>query len=157
MRYLKSFNEHYNQGYWGNIGGGVVLFCTSTRRFLIGFRSDNVMEPNLCWGTFGGKLDVDEGVDETIEEAVLREVEEETGYKGNTNLIKGYIFRDSKKNFEYHNYIGIINTEFKPILNWENDDARWVTLDELYNIRPKHPGLDKFIKESRHLFEKYGI
>jgi 8-oxo-dGTP pyrophosphatase MutT (NUDIX family) len=74
MRYLKVFET-----YWGTIGAGIVPFCVNTKRFLIGLRSGYVMEPHT-YGGFGGKLDIDEGVDETIEIAAKRELSEETGY-----------------------------------------------------------------------------
>ncbi len=152
MKYLKSFKEHYNNGYWGNIAGGAILYSRTTKRFLVGFRSVDVMEPNLCWGTFGGKLDV--GDDTDIEEAVIREIEEETGYIGSIDLKGGYIFKDVNKDFEYHNFIGLIDEEFEPELNCENDNAKWVTLNELYSLKPKHPGLEKFLRKSKSLFER---
>jgi len=146
MKYLLTFENIR----WGTIGAGIVPFCETSKRFLIGLRSKYVME-GLTWGGFGGKLDIDEGVDESIEIAAKREFEEETGYNGEVNLIKGFIFRE--RSFEYHNFIGIVNDEFRPILNWENDEARWMTYDELLRLRTKHFGLERFLKESKDLFE----
>lgn len=148
MRYLKIFEQ-----YWGSIGAGIVPVCIKTKKFLIGLRSSYVLEPHT-WGGFGGKLDIDEGVDEAIEEAAIRELKEETRYNGEIQLIKGYVFKD--KNFEYHNFIGEVEEEFKPILNWENDRAVWMTYDELLELPNKHFGLIKFLNESKDLFEKYG-
>jgi 8-oxo-dGTP pyrophosphatase MutT (NUDIX family) len=102
-------------------------------------------------GVFGGKLDIDEGVDEAIEEAAKRELKEETGYFGSIELIKGFIFKEN--NFEYHNYIGIVDKEFQPILNWENEDARWLTYEQLLRLNNKHFGLKRFLKESKLIFE----
>jgi 8-oxo-dGTP pyrophosphatase MutT (NUDIX family) len=145
MRYLKIF-----ESYWGTIGAGIVPFCVNTKRFLIGLRSGYVMEPHT-YGGFGGKLDIDEGVDETIEIAAKRELSEETGYYEEIELLKGYIFKDN--NFEYHNFIGIVDEEFKPRLNWENDKAIWITYQELLELDRKHFGLERFLKESKDLFE----
>jgi len=145
MKYLKMF-----ESYWGTIGAGIVPFCKTTKRFLVGFRSAYVLEPHT-WSGFGGKLDIDDGVDEEIDEAAIRELEEETCYSGNIELIKGFVFKD--KNFEYHNFIGIVDEEFKPILNWENEDYKWLSYHELLNLEKKHFGLDVFLKESKKLFK----
>jgi 8-oxo-dGTP pyrophosphatase MutT (NUDIX family) len=134
-----------------NIGAGIIPFCEKTKRFLLGFRSCYVLEPNT-YGGFGGKLDIDEGIDETIEMAAKRELEEETGFSGNIKLIKGFVFKEI--NFEYHNYIGLVSEEFHPVLNWENDESRWMTYDELLRLRSKHFGLDRFLNESKEIFEK---
>jgi len=42
--------------YHGNKGAGVFVFCSKTKRFLLGLRSEGVDEPNT-WGIFGGALD----------------------------------------------------------------------------------------------------
>ena len=146
MRYLRLF-----ESYWGTIGAGIVPFCKTTKRFLVGHRSAYVLEPHT-WGGFGGKLDIDEGVDEAIEEAAVRELEEETRYSGNIELIKGFVFKD--KNFEYHNFIGIVDEEFTARLNWENDESKWITYQELLSLPRKHFGLDRFLKESEVLFKE---
>lgn len=142
-------NILFEAEYWGTIAGGAVLYCPKTKRFLIALRSSEVMEPHT-WGGFGGKLDIDEGINETVEEAVKRELEEETGYGGSISLLPGYVFKD--KEFEYHNFIGIINNEFIPQLNWENDDAQWMTFEQLMNLKGKHFGLSTFLKKSKSLF-----
>lgn len=135
--------------YWGTIAGGAVLYCPTTEHFLIALRSKHVMESHT-WGGFGGKLDIDEGVNETIEEAVKRELQEETGYSGSVSLRPGYVYKDM--NFEYHNFIGIVANEFTPQLNWENDDAQWVTFDQLMNLKGQHFGLSAFLKNSLSMF-----
>jgi 8-oxo-dGTP pyrophosphatase MutT (NUDIX family) len=146
MRYLLTFENLRH----GRIGAGIVPFCKETNKFLVGLRSEEVLESDT-WGVFGGKLDIDEGVDEAIEEAACRELKEETGYFGSIELIKGFIFKE--KNFEYHNYIGIVDKEFEPIINWENYEARWLTYEELLRLNNKHFGLERFLKESKAIFE----
>jgi len=147
MRYLKLFETIY----WGTCAAGIVPFCKTTKRFLIGLRSAYVYEPNT-WGGFGGKLDTDEVNEEIIEETAIRELEEETRYDGDIHLIKGYVFKD--EDFEYHNYIGIVDEEFSPKLNWENDKAVWMTYQDLLELEPKHPGLKLFLDNSKAIFEK---
>jgi 8-oxo-dGTP pyrophosphatase MutT (NUDIX family) len=110
--------------FWGTEAGGVLVYCSTTERYLILLRSEWVLEPNT-WGIISGKLDDDET---NIEDAVLREAEEETGHKLG-HLIPSFIFE--KPNFKFHNFVSIIEEEFTPELNWENTDYRWVKLDEM--------------------------
>jgi 8-oxo-dGTP pyrophosphatase MutT (NUDIX family) len=109
--------------FWGKEAGGVLVYCSTTQRYLILLRSDDVLEPNT-WGIISGKLDDEENV----QEAVLREAEEETGYKLGT-LIPSFVFE--KPNFKFHNFVSIVDKEFVPELNWENTDYKWVKLNEM--------------------------
>jgi 8-oxo-dGTP pyrophosphatase MutT (NUDIX family) len=149
MKHIKNF-KMFEQLYFGTIGAGIVPFCKKTNRFLVGLRSNRVLEPNT-WGGFGGKLDVENGVQEEIEKAAIRELEEETGYSGELNLLKGFVFKD--QNFEYHNFIGVVEEEFNVKLNWENTSYKWVTYKELKNLQTKHFGLIRFLWESKSLFK----
>jgi 8-oxo-dGTP pyrophosphatase MutT (NUDIX family) len=151
MRFIKSF-KIFEREYWGSCGAGIVVFSKSTRRFLVGFRSGEVMEGHT-WGGFGGKLDIDEVNEQTIQDAAIREMQEETEFNGQIELIKGYVFSDGGK-FEYHNYIGVIEEEFEPTLNWENDKAKWLTYEELLRLKNKHFGLAKFLRESSSIFNR---
>ena len=110
--------------FWGTEAGGVLVYCPTTDRYLILLRSEWVLEPNT-WGIISGKLDDDET---NIEDAVLRESEEETGHKLG-DLIPSFIFE--KPNFKFHNFVSIIEKEFVPELNWENTDYKWVKLNEM--------------------------
>lgn len=137
------------RNYWGAMGAGVIPICAETGRALIGLRSGDVMEP-YTWGGFGGKLDDGENDPES---AALREMREELRYNGSVRMVKGWVFTDGS--FEYHNYIGLVDKEFEPELNWENDKAIWMSWDELQHLPRKHFGLTEFINNSRQLFEKY--
>jgi 8-oxo-dGTP pyrophosphatase MutT (NUDIX family) len=155
MKHLKRFESFQSAGngkiYWGSLGTGILPVCPATGRILVGFRSDSVLEPHT-WGTFGGKLDIDEGIDETIKEAAMRELEEETDFTGHMKLVNAYVFVDGT--FSYHNFFGIVEHEFEPMLNWENDDAVWYTLDELKALKNKHFGLVALLENSLPLLKK---
>ena len=110
--------------FWGTEAGGVLVYCSTTDRYLILLRSGWVLEPNT-WGIISGKLDDDET---NIEDAVLREAQEETGQELG-NLIPSFIFE--KPNFKFHNFVCIVDEEFEPILNWENSDYKWVKINEM--------------------------
>ena len=152
MKHIINLDEYFESKYWGTIAAGIVPFCTKTKRFLVGLRSSQVREPGT-YGSFGGKLDIDEGIDEEIKEAAIRELIEETEYRGEIHLIDGYVFRDG--DFEYHNFWGLVDEEFTPELNWENDNYKWVTLEQLQKMPKKHFGLKKFMEKSIHLLYEY--
>lgn len=144
MKHIK----YFEQIYWGTEAAGIVPFCKTTKRFLVGLRSYSVLEPGT-YGGFGGKFDDDY---DTAENVAKRELEEETEYNGEIDLIVGYIF--TAKNFKYHNFIGVVPHEFEPILNWENDNYKWLTLEQLIKLPKKHPGLKAFIEHSMNIFKK---
>lgn len=126
--------------FWGDVGAGVLVFCKSTQRFLLDHRSEYVNEPNT-FGVFGGK--VDEQDQESLDQTVRREFEEETGYDGSMKIIPLYVFRTG--GFEYHNYLGIIASEFDPENSWESQGHIWVTWEELMDLPNKHFGLEALI------------
>ena len=109
--------------FYGNAGAGVLVYCTSTNRFLLGLRSKLVNEPNT-WGTFGGKIEGD--TDPKM--AALRELKEETGYNGNVDLQLFDVFQSG--NFKFYNFLGKVEEEFSPTLDWENESAEWFSLND---------------------------
>jgi len=118
--HLSSGNDNR---FFGNAGAGVLVYCTQTKRFLLGLRSELVNEPNT-WGTFGGKIDDDADP----KSAAQRELKEETGYNGNINLQLFDVFQSG--NFKFYNFFGKVEEEFDPVLDWENESAEWFTLNE---------------------------
>lgn len=157
MKYLKKYKLfEYGEGkyaeydndngeeFWGNVAAGVLPYCKETKRFLINFRSEEVNEPHT-WGIWGGKLDNDEN----IEDAVIREFEEESQYSDNIELISAYVFQNPNGDFKYYNFIGIIENEFTPVLDWESEDFKWVTEDELYNHEDMHFGLEGLLNDTK--------
>jgi hypothetical protein len=94
-------------------------------------RSRYVNEPNQI-GVWGGKADEEEGENELgIVNVVKREFREETGYNGEIELIPAYIYQTPSKSFTYYNFIGLVEDEFTPLLDWETKNAKWITLEEL--------------------------
>ena len=133
--------------FWGTIGAGILPISRESKRILLPLRSNDVNEPNT-WGVWGGKLDDMETNDP--KEAARIEFKEESGYSGKIEMIPSYVF--NKKNnegkvvFTYHNYIGILDKEFEPMLDWETQDFKWVTFEEMMKINPKHFGLNSLLK-----------
>lgn len=140
-----SFANSNGEKFWGNIAAGVLPICKNTKRILLNFRSRYVNEPHT-YNLFGGKLDNDENIEQTVR----REFLEESGYDDDIELIPAFIFK-SPGGFKYHNFIGIIDEEFEPTLDWESEGHEWVTFDELLSIKPKHPGLKLLLKDEKSL------
>ena len=136
--------------FWGTIGAGVLPICTETKRILLAYRSEYVYEPNT-WNLWGGKLDDDES---DVREACIREFREESGYDSEIELIDSYIYRIPNR-FTYYNFIGLIDYEFEPVLDWETSDYEWVTFDELLTIKPKHFGLTALLKNDLNTIRRY--
>jgi len=134
----------FNDKYWdtGLGAAGCIFIAKDTGRILLAHRSGKVdFEPHT-WGTWGGKID--EG--ETPRDAVVREVEEETGFDGEYKINPLWTFEDPEYGFKYHNYLVLIPFEFTPKLNWENDDSKWVEWGEW--PKPMHFGLVALIKNA---------
>jgi 8-oxo-dGTP pyrophosphatase MutT (NUDIX family) len=128
-----------NTGFWGDRGAGAIFYSRKSKRFMLGYRSHEVLQPHTL-GTFGGAIDGKEA----IKAAIKREIVEETGYDKPFKLKALYVYK--KGAFSYYNYIAIIDDEFTPKLNWENEDAPWMTLSEIQKSRKLHFGMQHLLK-----------
>jgi 8-oxo-dGTP pyrophosphatase MutT (NUDIX family) len=128
---------------WGRRAAGFLIFAKDTGRMLLTLRSGGVVEPHT-WGLPGGRCE-EEDTDER--DCAIREFLEETHcpetVTGPSEPI--YVFREP--GFAYHNFIGYVEHEFKPVLDWENDDFGWFAPGVLPS--PLHFG-------TRQLFEEVG-
>lgn len=141
----ESEKEHWDTlkktGFWGKQAAGCVFVAKDTGRFCISHRSEEVLEPGT-WGTWGGA--VDQG--ENPQEAVRREIKEETGYTGELDLIPLLVFKAPSDSFQYYNFLAVVDNEFNPIMNWENQDFKWVEWGKWPS--PLHPGLLTLLSDS---------
>jgi 8-oxo-dGTP pyrophosphatase MutT (NUDIX family) len=113
---------------------GALLLSYKTKRLLFLLR-DNDTHSNT-WGLVGGKVEDNE----TVMQALLREIDEETGYVSGLNrTIPLELFRSDDGNFEYHTFICIIDNEFIPELSDEHKGYCWCDVDSF--PKPLHPGL----------------
>ena len=106
-------------GFYGQAGAGALILAKKSKRFLLSKRSCEVQESHT-WNVFGGAID--RGL--TPEQAVRKEIKQECGYSGNIHLIPLYVFNHSS-GFKYYNYLGIVEKEFRPRLNWESEGFQW--------------------------------
>ena len=129
-----------------NSGAGLVIICPSTRRMLLGLRSESEERDGGKWCTFGGLMQNKE----TPLEAALREVMEEAEIKP-TKTIKQAVFVDptgegENDGFVFYTFIGTVDEECCPTINHEHEDHNWYRFSELAKLN-LHPGIKRLIND----------
>lgn len=107
---------------------GCILYAEDTGRWGLQQRSNSVTDPGV-WSTWGGGREPGE----TVEQCVLRELAEESGYHGPTALTS------LGRNRRYHTFVAKVPKEFTPKLNSESQDWCWVDANQW--PQPLHPDL----------------
>jgi 8-oxo-dGTP pyrophosphatase MutT (NUDIX family) len=126
---------------WGRAGAGALVVACTTGRVLLVLRSQDVTEPGT-WGLPGGKIEPSE----KPMPAAIRELREETRFRGELLFFPSFVFRE--EGFVFYNFFALAKDEFKPKLDWENDDAQWFELDQL--PEPLHFGVERLLDEAGH-------
>lgn len=111
---------------------GITCIAATTGRILLLRRSVYVTEPGL-WSCPAGRLDAGEGP----LDAAVRELYEEAGYAGPVTVHGHW------KDGEFHHFAAVTPTQFRPRLNWENDEAGWFGAERL--PAPLHRGMVGFL------------
>lgn len=122
---MKEQQAYDNGNFFGKKGAGIIFYCETTNRILLGLRSEMVNEPNT-WNGIGGRVEDDENP----KEAAKREVREEAFIGGSySNLELFYIFKSN--NFSYYNYLVKVKKEFNPKPSDEMSKFNWFDLNNL--------------------------
>jgi ADP-ribose pyrophosphatase YjhB (NUDIX family) len=132
------------------IGVGVVCLChDGERNYLIGHRSDKCRDEHFKWDPVGSG-GVKHG--ETIEQAVAREVREETGAE---NIVIERIgmretFRElNGDTYHWIQYDHLVKVDPEEIFNPEPDkclEIRWCELNEFPENKDLHSQFPKFLE-----------
>lgn len=116
-------------------GAGVLVVAHDTGRVLLGKRSGRVSSPHTL-AAFGGSA---EKIDANPAQTALRELYEETGYRGPIRLEVAREVTEGRSVGLM--FIGLVPFEFDPRLNLEHDAAGWVRPEALNSSIPMHHAL----------------
>lgn len=152
----QQFEDHGHEAlldktsYWSFMAAGCLLMARSSRRFLLPLRSAEVSDPHV-WGVWSGAIDKGESTENTVR----RELREEAALFEPVTLVPMLVYRDPERCFKFFNFLGIVDHEFEPELNWETELAKWFELDGFPT--PLHPGLQALLNDdpSRAVIEYY--
>ena len=124
---------------FGRQGAGILVLARDTGRFLALKRSDHVQH-GRTWGLSGGLMEAGE----TPAQGAEREFREETAYKGPLSTpVELTTFQSDQ--MTYYNFIAVVDHEFQPCLDHENEEFKWVeSLDKW--PEPMHFGIG-FLKK----------
>jgi len=134
-----------------NNGAGILLLCPSTRRILLGLRSSDSSEAHT-WCNFGGGMQTGET---PLKAAIRENLEESEIYP--FKIIECPLYINIKDDgYEFHTYIGLVNSEVNPTINEEHADYNWYRLSELPDI-PLHVNLKEELNkpEIMQVVQKY--
>jgi len=109
---------------------GILLISQDTKKLLLGKRSQEDAEAGT-WGLITLDLNIEINNNEDAKNETLKLFRSQFGYDGNIELNE--ILVNTADDFRFYNYIGIVDTEFIPQLNWEIEKYQWFNYEELIN------------------------
>jgi 8-oxo-dGTP pyrophosphatase MutT (NUDIX family) len=117
---------------------GILIIARNTGRVFLLQRSSSAGHSHL-WALLSGGMEPGEDPLQTI----AREVREEISI--NPSIIDFHLIKkEITPRNDFYYYVGFTNSEFRPTLDFENEDWGWFDPDELPS--PTFPGLKEKIK-----------
>lgn len=127
--------RRYLESSYRMISIGGLFYCCTSKRFLFVLRGPNCPRPNT-WALVGGKLESNE----TLINGLHREISEEVGFvPGIKKTIPIDTYENPDQSFKYYTWLLVVDEEFIPDLNHENQGYAWVSFNGW--PKPLHPGL----------------
>ena len=93
------------------------------------YKKKNIYYPNF-WGLFGGTVEKKE----TSNNAIIREIFEETGLKFNKLEFCGVLTETSPTNYNWISYIYLVETDIVDIPKSNEGKLEWLDFKEIKNI-----------------------
>lgn len=110
------------------MGAAILPLAASTGRVLLGLRAPPC-DGSYAWAAFGGAK---EPKDQTLADTALRELVEETGYRGPLFLVPG--LNGQVPGACGHTFVGVVPHEFVPTINWEHLAMAWVAPERVNEL-----------------------
>lgn len=131
------------------IGAGIIAIDKKNGSILLGRRGLKGEHPN-CWAPFGGTFDKNDVIPR---KTAIREFVEETKCSEKFLMEKKPFYVCEDNHVKFYTYIGIFDDEFSPILNSENLEYGWFSIDLLpENL---HPGVKELFDNEYLRIRKY--
>jgi 8-oxo-dGTP pyrophosphatase MutT (NUDIX family) len=141
-------DDVYAGKYWGKSAAGILIGANETGNILLLYRSPDVFDPNM-WGIPGGKVDRGGNPRGTAAREVREECGPISGLSASMEPVHVYEAPDGS-GFRFFTFLGAVEQEFEPDLNWENTDYVWVAPQTAakgrVQGRPVHPNVVTVIK-----------
>ena len=126
------------------ICSGALFYTLDTQRFLFLHRTQSRQAD--VWGLVGGTNESEE----IPYQALIREIKEEIGEC--PSIVKSIpleTFVSNDEKFNFHTYLCVVESEFIPKLNGENNGYAWVSFGKW--PKPLHQGLRNTLQSKSNL------
>jgi 8-oxo-dGTP pyrophosphatase MutT (NUDIX family) len=136
------------EGFWGRRAAGAIIIEKRRRRILLLRRSESVEDPEV-WGIPGGKIDSGESPLVALEREINEELGRDTVRYEGIQLSRHplHVWHAPGHDFQFATYVGIVRSDFRPRLNWENTDFDWFGLDEALKMPIKRSSREELAKK----------
>lgn len=130
----------------------ILVYASASKQFLVQRRSRSVDQPRT-YHIPSGYIDAYHE-QQNPSQAALRELWEETGYAGKISIEHLYTTSTKPNGTPVYVYIGIVPEAFHTKSNWESEEHKWVSFEQLStgSVHPLHSGLEE-IRQSNELRE----